>query len=261
MPSHSNINTLNIANSGTSDFLESILTENFIPHLTLPIKITENSITLIDHILIKIDRHNIDEQIISGNLINDISDHLPNIVLFGNHKTGSEQKNRKYVRIYSENNINMFKYYLEDEYLWTDLQMLDDCDKAYECYIHKIKTLFDKCFPFKLLSRKRSRDKKWITAAVKKSCATKNKLYKQYLRKPTENNHRKYKRYKNVLQKVCQEAQVNYFNNLVDRSKQSIRKLWQTFGPVINPASSRKSRKNINKLMIYNTVTENIYYC
>ena len=43
----------------------------------------------------------------------------------------------------------------------------------------------------------------------------------------------------------------------MDNSKQSIKKLWQTFGPIINPKISKKHNKNIDKLMISDKLISN----
>ena len=36
----------------------------------------------------------------------------------------------------------------------------------------RLNDLYNECFPLKMLSRKRSRDKKWVTTAIKNSCIT-----------------------------------------------------------------------------------------
>ena len=41
-----NVNVLNTTHPSTSEFLETLLTENFIPHITIPTRITQNTITL-----------------------------------------------------------------------------------------------------------------------------------------------------------------------------------------------------------------------
>ena len=78
-----NINTLNITHQNTNKLLNAVLTENFVPHITLPTRITHNTNTLIDHILVKTDSCNIEETSCSGNFICDLSDHLPNVLLYG----------------------------------------------------------------------------------------------------------------------------------------------------------------------------------
>ena len=76
--------------------------------------------------------------ITSGNLICDISDHLPNIVLYGNNKQSKDKNCRKFVRIYNENNINKFMNYLEEESTWEELEKSTDCNEAYNIYTNKI---------------------------------------------------------------------------------------------------------------------------
>ncbi len=46
--------------------------------MTLPTRITEENITLIDNLLVSIKNTNISIERVSGNLFCDISDHLPN---------------------------------------------------------------------------------------------------------------------------------------------------------------------------------------
>ena len=54
---------------------------NFIPTITAPTRITDKSATLIDHIFIKLPRSKINNKIVAGNLLCDISDHLPNFTI------------------------------------------------------------------------------------------------------------------------------------------------------------------------------------
>ena len=77
-----NINLLDADNEHTSSYLNCYLENNFIPCITLPTRIKGNSATLIDHIFIKIPPKLIHNKCSAGNLITDISDHLPNFVLF-----------------------------------------------------------------------------------------------------------------------------------------------------------------------------------
>ncbi len=78
-----NINPLQTNQEPTCMFINSILGENFIPHITLPARITDHSATLIDHIVIRPHKHTVGETIVSGNIYFDISDHLPNFICFG----------------------------------------------------------------------------------------------------------------------------------------------------------------------------------
>ena len=60
-------------NRGVNQFLENTLSNIFIPHITLSIRVTEKSATLIENIF----TNNYEHICLSGNLTTYISDHLP----------------------------------------------------------------------------------------------------------------------------------------------------------------------------------------
>ena len=138
---------------------------------------------------------------------------------------------------------------------WTDSTSDPDCNVAYTKFINIIKAGFQKCFPLKRLSIKRSKDQEWITMGLKTSSNTKNKLYREYLRQKTNTSEQRYKNYKNKFTTLCRAAETAYFNKLIGETKQSLRKLWSSFGPIINP-QKRKKHTTIDKLIIDNKVTK-----
>ena len=109
--------------------------------------------------------------------------------------------------------------------------------KGYETY-----------FPMKQISRKRMKDKIWITKGLKISSCKKNKLYQKYIKKPTVANKIKYRQYKKIFDKLLQKAQVQYYNNLIDNTKASIKTLWNTFGPIVCPRKG-KQKQYIHNIM------------
>ena len=58
-----------------------MLSYNLIPSIVIPTRITDRSMTLIDHIFVRLPKSKINNNIISGNLITDISDHLSNFAI------------------------------------------------------------------------------------------------------------------------------------------------------------------------------------
>ncbi len=76
-----NIDGLKIDNNEiVNSFFNMILSNNFIPHITLPTRITDHSISIIDHILLK-ESDKLCNKITAGNIYNNITDHLPNFIL------------------------------------------------------------------------------------------------------------------------------------------------------------------------------------
>ena len=69
-----NIDLFNTSkNYSTAEFINAMYTMSLYPSITRPTRITKHSATLIDNIFTNV----IDRKIVSGLLINDISDHLP----------------------------------------------------------------------------------------------------------------------------------------------------------------------------------------
>ncbi len=66
-----------------TSFLNMKLSNNYIPHITLPTCVTGHSISLIDHIFIK-ESDKICYKITAGNIYNNINDHISNFVVSQN---------------------------------------------------------------------------------------------------------------------------------------------------------------------------------
>ena len=244
-----NIDALAINHADSQNFYNLNLAENFIPHINIPTRITDNTATLIDQIFFKHNNHTLEENIITGNLFTDLTDHFPNFILYGNQNNLNLKPKKKYVRIHSKKNLERFNEYLQSNETWLEYNDETDCNKAANIFVKNLKNGYEKYFPLKQLSIKRAKDKKWITAGIRKSCNTKNRLYKKFLSIPNIENKTRYKNYRNTLNRICKLAQENYFTSLINDTKHSLTKLWQIFGPIINPLKKRKSQQ-IEKLKI-----------
>ena len=65
---------------------------------------------------------------------------------------------------------------------WIDVLEEQNAANAYNIFSEKVVKLFNEHFPLVRLSRSRSKDKKWITPALRISSRHENKLYKTWLR-------------------------------------------------------------------------------
>ena len=82
-------------------------TNNFIPTITIPTRITDSTVTLIDHIFVKLPKSKINNKITAGNLLCDISDHLPNFIIINIDVKKTNE--RPYIRLYNKNNTSKFE--------------------------------------------------------------------------------------------------------------------------------------------------------
>ena len=175
-----NINLLKVENVHTSNYLNNYLENNFIPCITIPTRITHSSQTLIDHIFIKIPQKLIQNKCSSGNLITDISDHLPNFIFF-DLKTPIV-KQRPFIRLFTENNKKLFAEKLSEEAPLINDNELTDSNRAYDIFSNNYLNLFNKYFPFTRMSKKCFKNKPHITSGIKVSIRFRNRLFKKYLK-------------------------------------------------------------------------------
>ncbi len=244
-----NIDGLKLAsNNHVKFFFNTVLEQNFIPTITLPTRIVDHSISLLDHIFINQEIIKSAKSVLSGNLYSGISDHLPNFIMLNFDKKAKQA--RPVIRIFGDNNSAKFKQYLENS-SWDDFFASQDVNKALDIFYLNYNTAFNKAFPLKIQSKRRSKDKKWITSSLKKCVSKKDSLYKKQLHKPTNQNKSNYTKYKNILISCLRTAEEIYYRDILTSEKNNLTKMWNLFGSVINPQKIRKDN-NIKELIMNN---------
>ena len=149
-------------NYNTNEYLNTVLKNSFIPTILLPTRVTNDACTLIDHIH-HLSRNN-RIQIASGNLMTDMSDHFSNFII-SHSNCKFKETDRPMERIYSEQNKNTFKKLLSD-INWDAELKHKNVNEAMLAFNQKITIAYSKSFPFKRLSRKRAKDKPWVTTGA-----------------------------------------------------------------------------------------------
>ena len=185
-------------------------------------------------------------QIASRNLTTDMSDHFATfIILHSNIK--SKETDRPMIRIYSEQN----KHTLFDEVNWDMELRHKNINVAMLSFHRKITAAYNKSFQFKRLSRKRAKDKPWITTGLKESIKRKHLLYQKFIFDSSEENKVVYKVFKNKLRSVIRKAETDYYKNVFNSRIQSMKMMWTELGNLLN--TKKKSKGNsISKLSINN---------
>ena len=247
-----NINLLSENNEKVNTYLNNYLTNNFIPCITLPTRITDHSISLIDHIFLKIPKKLIQNKCSSGNLIVDISDHLPNFS-FIDIKTPSI-KDRPFIRLFTDTKIELFLNNLNSESELIEDSDLTDVDNSYGIFSNNYLNLFNKYFPYIKQSRKSFKDKPFITKGIKVSIKYRNKLYRKYLDNPNNINEAVWKRFRNKTNAVIKILQENYYKKIINSNNNSSKQFWKTFGNILN--KNKKRHKKIVNLNIDNTIVD-----
>ena len=141
----------------------------FKPQIFQPTRITDHSATLIDNIFL----NSIEHFIIRGNLIYDLTDHLPNFIIL-NKFSDLPSVTKLYKRDYS----NFSETALVDDISSVDWQFLlqgeADPSRMFDSFYKELNSIVDKHIPIKQLSRSelKSYSKPWITSAIKTSISS-----------------------------------------------------------------------------------------
>lgn len=245
-----NFNLLNMDKHTHTNELFNLFTSNgYYPTTTKPTRITHSSATLIDNIYIKRKRK---LEFKAAVIMADISDHLPIVVVL--QQTNMNRiKSLEMIQKRTLNDKNMPNIYNDLLHQsWTDL-LRGSVDSAYNYLNEVLVNILNKHAPFKSKKTYTPKLKRepWMSKAILKSCKTKNRLYKESLKKPK--NHPatvKYAVYKQCLNKLKRHAKkIFYFNDLL-KHKNDCRKTWRTINQLIGKTNNKQNL--IDKIVLHN---------
>ena len=245
------------------NYIDACLENNFIHTITMPTRITDHTATLIDHLLLKLPLNLIDNKTSSGILISDISDHLPCFLAIDVNIQSS--KNRPFTRIFSKRNIDKFTNGQSSEPPLLSEQIIKRIDEIistnnreliseseyndiFKQLIFNLQTLRDKYFPLTRVSKKKFKEKPYLTKGLKVSIRHKNRLLKNKLNNSNELTKYKWRKYRNLVTKLIRKQETEYYKSILSDKKKKNRALWDTFGNILS--TKKCSKRKIDKLTI-----------
>ena len=209
--------------TGVNQFVENILSNNFIPQITLPTRIKEKTATLIGNIFTNSYKYNSNR--VFGHITTYISDHLPQFLIIENLKQSSFKQNPPIsIRDYKNFNEEAFK---------TELCELDcsfvtennDINLSFKTFLHFINRISDKHVPIKTVKKREIISKPWITRGIKTSMKKKDKFYKQMIK--AKNRQQKliklesYKKYRNKIIELIRQSKQTYYQHHFEQNKKA----------------------------------------
>ena len=174
-----NIDLLNFDTCQLTQVYVNMLSSYFIlSQIIQPIRITHHTLTIIDNIFISCT----DQSKISGNIVRDIKDHLPNFLILNKLSTFTS-KQEIYKRDYSRLNESNLLQDVQSINWPVIFQPEDNLNHLFRTFHSHISIIIDKHAPIRKLTKNKTkyRSKPWITAELKESIKTKNKLFHKYL--------------------------------------------------------------------------------
>ena len=239
--------SLNLLNAdshpGTNEFLNTLGSYFFNPHILQPTRITHHTATLIDNVFL----NSIYHHTISGNILYDLTDHLPNFLIINKFSTlpkGFKIFKRDF-SLFNEQN-----FLQEMQSVNWNLESLDDnVNEMFDTFNSELMKIIDKHIPLKQLSRKdvKHRSKPWITSGIRTSLKIKNNLYKKYIKSRTVYYHQKFKLYRNKINRLIKISKKDYYNKYFMSNKSNMKNIWKGIKQIINskPRGSSSSPSKI----------------
>jgi hypothetical protein len=189
---------------------------------------TKQSSTLIDNIF----SNNLENKIMSGLLITDISDHLPVFSILCNSKLSCDTQ-LVHKRILSAAAIEAFSKKLS-ETNWNDVLTCQNGRDAFSKFYEKLLNMYNEYFPLKTFRKQYYFRKSWLSEQMKQCIKTKNRLYIRSIKFPTEMNISNYKDYKRILNRLLRKTERDHYNSLFLLNKTNIKRQWKILKNVIN---------------------------
>ena len=248
-----NIDLLKHQNKNVNLYLESLMEHNILPYICIPTRITDNSATIIDHINVRLPIKLSNTKISSGNLINDISDHLPNYFIMDLEL--NNPKDRPKIRLFTKKNIKTYKENILIEPPLLPYPRSNDPNIMLSELNFNFSILLNKYFPLTKISRKKFNEKMHITKGIKNMIKKRNKLYEIYLNDKNDENKEKWRLMRNETNQAIRNSEIAYYQNQIKEHGNNCQSMWKTLSHIIG--NKKKKNSNITSLNINQKILTN----
>ena len=172
--------------------------------ITSPTRVTENSSSLLDHIL----TNSTDRVSQSGVVDTSLSDHQ---LIYCTRKISRNKFNaHKYIRVRSLKNYNQ-SLFLEklNEINFPDYSKFETVNDAYSDFVGKVTSVIDEIAPMKEI-RVKNNSPDWFDAEIHEEIETRDKLFAKFKKSKKSNDHKNYKKARNKVQHLINKKKENF---------------------------------------------------
>jgi Reverse transcriptase (RNA-dependent DNA polymerase) len=236
----SNINLLELNSQFSFTFLNNIIANGFIPINLKATRAQNQSISLIDQIVV----NEPDKCCNSGSIIDDLSDHWFTFVQLNFCKKKCKTDQQK-SRLITNANLVQFRESLSNLH-WNDVTLSNNVDDCYKLFWDPFKSLYDLHFPMvtKRFNRNFHKINAFMTQGLIVSRRTKINLLKISLNDPSNENKLKYKTYRNLYNKLVRVRKKDFFHERLNKSQRNPKKMWE----ILNELTGKKLSKSGTKI-------------
>ena len=223
-------------NKFIAEYVETIFSFGFLQLVTRPTRISENTATLLDHVLTNSTANSHTTSILCSKL----SDHFPIVhqIDFSKQKFKNEPiKSRNF----SPDGIQRFKTALSN-YNWTHVTNQTCVQEATNNFLSTFNTLFNTFFPetTKTFNKSVNPIEPWMSRGILISRKNKNALAHRSIKSPSVTNSEKFKAYRNLYNRVIRESKKLFFEKQLSENQKNLRKTWK----ILFSSIHRNSKKS-----------------
>ena len=229
-------------NSKYSDFLNTMTSSGFLPHILQPTRITEYSSTVIDNIY----GNNFEQISQSGNILIKFADHFTQFLSINKEVTKIKQ-NTVYKRDFREFNEESF---IDDICIqnWTAKNPAGTNPKI-DDFLWRLDGCIDRHAPLKKMNKKQLNkiSKPLINKFILKMISHRDRLFKKKKEDPL-NQHIKqsYNLFRNRTTREIKKSRRKYYKEYFEGNLNNMKKTWQGIKQIIN--INNKAGVQINQL-------------
>ena len=184
--------------------------------------------------------NSMDKDIITGNLLSKISDHMPNFMIMKHTKFPKNSLNRK---------VRSFKKFIVNNYQ-EDVASIDispvlnrDVDDIYKYYHDQLLAVINKHAPYITLTKMQIdwSKKPWIGKRIQSLIKQKEHLYSKYLSKKSKFWYNRYRSLCDMVKKCTAESKKKYFAWYFKTNINNSKKIWKGINEIIHNKHARSS--------------------
>jgi hypothetical protein len=215
-----NINLLDLNKLYAINYYNCLMNCGYIPVNTKATRMQGDTISYIDHILSN--KPSLCSN--SGSIVDDLSDHWPTFMQLNSKKIKNKPSVGKR-RLVNTVNMTNFRNTLSN-LAWNDVLLTNDVDSCYDLFWRQFKNFYDLHFPMVTFRANRNFHKisDFMTQGLIVSRRTKITLLKQQLNNPTVANIEKYKKYRNLYNKLIRIRKKDHFNERLSKNQKNPKK-------------------------------------
>ena len=225
--------------NNTMKFFDLNLTNNIIPTIYKPTRVTHQSATLIDNIYMHADLlRNVESFIVEC----DLSDHFMCMTVIRNKFIEEKPNEIIKIRNFTDSNLRNMRASLSNRN-WNVLEDMS-VDESSEVLIGEIKKVMDFYAPERRVTvntKNCKLNEPWFTRGLRVSSRKCLSMFRLVAKKPRNSlEFQEYKNYRNLFSKLRRKAKFSYYNDLILKNRENSKKLWAVLNKLTGKLNNKK---------------------